>query len=482
MDSGTAIYVEGGKLRKVAETGAPPGTMVTVKQLFFNTPARRRFLKTINTEMGHIADTISGMALGWPGVQFQLHHNGKIVKSWPAVSDPKARVSDVLGKNIANFLYPVKSTDNKISIAGWICDSKVTRHTSRGIYIFVNGRAVRSRLVQHGLFEGYSGRLMKGQFPLAVLMITVPYDRVDVNVHPTKNEIRFAEQNKIHDLVKYAVLQALKVSDGPKWGVGASISEKKFAARPDGAGISETRYAFNETEHTIETAHIPSEHLIHDLNSEDTFKNRHSKIENQTPLWEKKPFGDLKLIGQLHQTYILCESEEGLVLIDQHAAHERIRYEQLKASLNRSKKEAQQLVVSETIDVSFSEADILMKLIPRLRDIGLGIEPFGGKTFVVKSVPTLIEGKAIKSVIMEMVEKAAEVGIVHNLEKALEECLIVMACHKTVRAHQSLSEKEITTLLTQLDDCENPSHCPHGRPIWIAWSWRSLEKSFHRIV
>ena len=173
---------------------------------------------------------------------------------------------------------------------------------------------------------------------------------------------------------------------------------------------------------------------------------------------------------------------EGLVLVDPHAAHERIRFEQLKASSNRTGKEAQRLVISETLDLSFAEADILKKLIPNLNELGLDIEPFGGNTFVVKTIPTLLEGKNIASMVLEIVEQIAELGIIHDLKKTIEQCLLVMACHDTVRANQTLSEKEIKALLQQLDACETPSHCPHGRPVWIAWSLRSLEKSFRRIV
>ncbi len=493
-DSGTAIYVEGGKLKKVTETGAPPGTMITVTQLFFNIPARRKFLKTINTETGHIADTVSRMALGWPSVLFQLHHNGKLVKSWSATSDPVVRVSEVLGKDIKGQLYPIRADFEGHSVWGWVCDPRIIRHTSRGTYTYINSRFVRDRVIQHALFEGYSGRLMKGQFPLAALFISVPYDQVDVNVHPTKSQVRFVDQNKIHALVKAAVSEALKTGDKP---TGASSPKSTEQAAPDHwrtQRVSESRsdyypsnseFRFSNSEFripnsrlkekTIETPMVLSEQTIHDI-------EHGLQIENQTALWDKKPFRDLKIIGQLHQTYIVCESNKGLVLVDQHAAHERIRFEQLKASSNRTGKEAQRLVIAETLDLSYAEADILKKLIPNLNELGLDIEPFGGNTFVVKAIPALLEGKNIASMVLEIVEQIAELGIIHDLKKTIEQCLLVMACHETVRANQTLSEKEMKALLQQLDACETPSHCPHGRPVWIAWSLRSLEKSFRRIV
>ncbi|MBW1752851.1 MAG: DNA mismatch repair endonuclease MutL, partial [Deltaproteobacteria bacterium] len=214
---GTEIVVQGGTVKKVSDVGAPTGTMVTVGQLFFNTPARRKFLKTVNTEMGHIADAVAAFALGRPRVQFRLVHNGKVLKSWPTASDPVDRVVDVLGKSIENDLHSLKFDDNAVTVTGWTASPRVARSTSRGIYIFVNGRLVRDRVIRHALFEGYGKRLMKGQFPMAVIFIKVPYDQVDVNVHPAKHEVRFAQQKRVHDAVAGAVAETLRYGDRSAW-------------------------------------------------------------------------------------------------------------------------------------------------------------------------------------------------------------------------------------------------------------------------
>ena len=217
-DAGTEILVDGGKIKNVAEVGAPPGTMVSVKQLFFNTPARRKFLKTIGTEMGHIGERIASIALGHPGVQFRLTHNDKIVKDWPITTAAFDRVVDVLGHDLKNDLHALESESDGISISGWVSSPRATRRTSRAIYIYVNGRFVHDRIVQHALFEGYAQRLVKGQFPVAVLFIRVPFDEVDVNVHPTKNEVRFARQKNVHEAVRQTVAQTLYQADRPGWG------------------------------------------------------------------------------------------------------------------------------------------------------------------------------------------------------------------------------------------------------------------------
>ena len=235
-DSGTEIVVEGGKIKNVSEVGAPPGTMVTVKQLFFNTPVRRKFLKTIGTEMGHIADMVARIALGHPAVQMRLTHNEKIVKSWSAASKPFDRVVDVLGNDLKNSLHAVEFKSDVVAVCGWISSPRVTRRTSRAIFIYVNGRFVRDRIVQHALFEGYTQRLVKGQFPVAAIFINLPFEEVDVNVHPTKNEVRFARQREVHEAVRRAVAQTLYEVDLPQWRPANDATARQAAAA---GGISE---------------------------------------------------------------------------------------------------------------------------------------------------------------------------------------------------------------------------------------------------
>jgi DNA mismatch repair protein MutL len=213
-DAGTEIVIEGGRILNVAETGAAPGTMVSVGDLYFNTPARRKFLKSVGTEMAHIADTVAGLALAWPRVQFRLAHNGRVVKDLPA-ADPFDRAAGVLGLGLRGDLHPVSLEREGVAVGGWVSSPRVHRRTSGGVFIFVNRRLVRDRLVQHALFQGYAPRLVKGQFPLAVLFIGLPYDQVDVNVHPAKTEVRFARANSVHEAVRRAVAQTLYDSDRP---------------------------------------------------------------------------------------------------------------------------------------------------------------------------------------------------------------------------------------------------------------------------
>jgi DNA mismatch repair protein MutL len=523
-DVGTRIEVAGGRLNKVADMGAPAGTMVTVAGLFYNTPARRKFLKSINTEMGHIADTIASMALCRPTVQFRLSHNDRIVKSWAPAADPTDRVADVLGAAIRKELHTVDRSSEDIQISGWVASPRMNRSTARGIYLFVNGRWVKDRVIQHALFAGYSGRLMKGQYPVAVLFLSVPFDQVDVNVHPTKHEIRFVHQKIVHNTVRDAVADALRQSDPTRWNApdfrvaGPSRRPTGVSEPRDDYGLPPTKEKpvsrsidRNPNEPEIrgpapggnfprqapkhpQPAHgpgvgrgpesLPSAVSIHPP-TQTVDKDpaaRNGRSTRQVPLWKKRFFADLTLIGQYRGTYIICESDTGLMLIDQHAAHERIVFEQLKHRSGQRRPASQRLLMPETIDLGFREAQILERLAPELDRYGLEIEPFGGNTFVVKAIPTLLDSGDIPALVLQLVEKTVEIGVGAELESIMDGCLMVMACHHAIRANQQLTDAQIKAMLGQLDACDNPSHCPHGRPIWIRWTVREIEKQFQRIV
>jgi DNA mismatch repair protein MutL len=410
---------------------------------------------------------------------------------------------DVLGSDLKNSMHAIEFLNDGISITGWISSPRVSRRTSRGIFIYVNGRFVRDRIAQHALFEGYSQRLVKGQFPVAVIFITLPFDAVDVNVHPTKNEVRFARQRDVHEAVRRAVAQTLYEVDRPGWGNARSSGNE---GRVSEAATKDFRFRISDfgkkrvdfpapVEGSDGDEHRDRKFFTEPVIRTPSFSNQKSEIPNpqsrdpqpatrnsQTAIWQQKPFGDMRVIGQFHNTYIVCESEAGLILIDQHAAHERVLFEQFSARSTGAQSSAQRLLVPETVELGYREAGILEKIIPDLAEPGLDIEPFGGNTFVVKAVPGLLAGREIKPILIEIVEKIAAVGAAPGLAEALDQSRMVMACHAAIRANQALSHTQIKGLLTGLDGCRNPSHCPHGRPTWIHWEIRNLEKSFKRVV
>jgi DNA mismatch repair protein MutL len=479
--AGVQIIIDGGKLKKVLETGAPRGTMITVRQLFFNTPARRKFLKAISTEMGHIADTVASIAMAQPHVQFKLLHNDRMVKSWSKASDPVDRVADILGRSMKDNLLSLSAEEDGIVLAGWIASPHITRSTSRGIYVYVNKRFVRDRIITHALFAGYQGRLMKGRYPVAAIFIEVPCAEVDINVHPTKHEVRFVNQSRVHDMVAKTIAAALRADAQPKWRA-QPLSEKVPAIEKP--RISEDRPDFlfsadrspNDNKDTAKKdgpAFSPAPQLE---------RVQRTSAPQQASLWQHSFLRGLRIIGQLHDTYILCESDEGLIVVDQHAAHERIMFEALKKRSEKSTYASQKRLLPQTFEMGFRETAILQELIPEFRAYGLEIEPFGSNTFVIKAVPTFLEKNPIEPIIREIIETAVKIGISTDLSSIVDESLMILACHGAIRANQRLSHEQIRGLFAQLEACENPAHCPHGRPIWLTWSTKYLQKAFKRIV
>ena len=500
--AGTEIYIEGGKVKKVSDAGASQGTMITVDHLFFNTPARRKFLKTVITEMGHIADGVSCQALSRPDIHFRLTHNGKEILNWPAVQTPIIRVGHALGSDLESFLHPLDFQNDTVALTGWTSDPSVTRGTSQKIHLFVNGRLIHDRGLQYALFEGYRGRIMKGRFPVAVLFLTLAPDQVDVNVHPAKHEVRFADQRQVYESVRTAVSgiwetrpkSSSKPSIRPSWPDSGTQPPEEAApaiqetldvafkplSRPHGSQIAPDPPAPN----TVDTRG--------EYRNPEPFPDFPAKIDppfrpapplaRQGGLWTRKKFADAAVIGQFNNTYILCEGDGELIVVDQHAAHERIAYERLKSSRRSSQPSMQKLMIPETFDLGYREAAVIGQMLGDLNSLGLEIEGFGGNTFVVKSVPAQLADREIKPLIIEISEAMTTYGHAPGLEDAIDQCLILMACHSAIRAHQSLSLKEMKELLVQLDGCDNPYHCPHGRPTSIHWPVSMLEKNFKRTL
>ena len=498
----TRIRIAGGRILDVAQMGAPRGTMITVENLFFNTPARRKFLKTVNTEMGHITDTLSNMAMGNPHIRFKLTHNGKTLYNWSETRDPSLRVADVLGKELHKGLFPIAAENGDLSVTGWAAADRFARSTNRGLFVYVNHRFVRDKVITHAVFEGYSGRLMKGKYPTAIIFITIAPEKVDVNVHPTKHEVRFTEAAIVHDLVRSAVAHALQAGTTPLWqppplrpaegAPGAPFSNRFYSQRPappQAATPPERPKQATVADRPSEPGPAPKPPVPRAVPSNAPARPAAAsappaelfRTREQESLWQKRFFSDLRVVGQLLNTYVVCESEDGMILIDQHAAHERIMYEQLKKEPDREVPR-QRLLIPEVLELGFREADILSRMMPKLADAGWEIEPFGPDTFAVKAVPSVLSDTEVAPVIQEMIDTVAEVGVAADPDAALEQSRKIMACHGAIRASQSLSEKHLNRLLNQLDGCRMPDNCPHGRPTWIRLSKTDLEKQFKRIV
>jgi len=483
IDIGTKIDIIGGKIRNVSDAGAPAGTMVEVKNLFFNTPARKKFLKSDNTETSHIADAVSGMALGNSHIQFRLFLNNKLQKNFSLSDDLFQRSVRVLGRDVADRLYDFKFSDEFIHIHGVCANPSVTRTTSSKIFLFVNNRLVYDRGLIAAIFQGYKGRIMKGKFPLGVVFIDIAFDQVDVNVHPSKREIKFFNAQQVYQAVSKTIEKALlrEQKNMTAYSKAQVIADEKFeypdkGFKPDSMGKPTDKIE----QSSIDWPAAPVENkknFFQDHTSQNpppniTHNNSKLKIQNSK----------LNIFGQIMGTYILAQGENGLILIDQHAAHERIVYEKLKKRYHSLKAQSQTLAVPETIELNFLQADLLSDMLDDLKTLGMIIEPFGDTTFVVKAVPAIIDEKEIKPIILEILETALVKKDGFSKEDWLENSLILMACHGAIRANLNLNHVEMEKLVFDLEQCENPRHCPHGRPVMILWTKNQIEKLFKRVV
>jgi DNA mismatch repair protein MutL len=502
-DTATKVEMAGGKLLQVSDTGAPAGTLVAVKHLFFNTPARRKFLKTDTTEAAHITDTLSGLALGNPSVGFRLFSQNRLVKHFPPDQDLVHRAMLVLGNDAADHLYEMDYSVGDIRITGVCANPAVTRATAGRIYLFVNQRLVHDRGVVAALFRGYAGRIMKGRYPVAVVCCDLPCDRVDVNVHPSKREIKFLDARPVYQAVTAAVNTALMAAQqqvstytgsrsGPDPRPAGLINAPRFAQSPiswapdpvpaDPLIVRKSK-GFRDENHFDPMPDSDGPDPADEVRQ--TFERfRTSENKSDSPQLVKTPDRSPvpRVVGQVMGTYIVAEQEGALMLVDQHAAHERVVYEALKRRQDHLPADSQYLLVPETLELSAKEADLLSEILPDLAALGLVIEPFGGATFVIKAVPGLLDQTSVKTLVTGMVDTLMETGDTAVSEQWRETCLMSMACHHAIRANRTLSFPEMQTLIKDLLACDNAFHCPHGRPTIVTFDKVQMEKLFKRVV
>jgi len=470
--AGVSLYCDAGKIKEVSEAGCPIGTIIEVNSLFYNTPARLKFMKTETTEFGHIADLVTQIALANPDTHFKLIHNSKVMVNAPIIKELSNRVVELLGRDVYENLYEVLLEGEAVKVRGLISQPNFTRSTSKSIYTYVNRRFIRDRVVQHAIMEAYRTFIMKNRYPSVILFIDLPAQCVDVNVHPTKRQVRFKEQQKVHDFVVEALLTTLKKSPWIMEGL-VSFEEKPPAdtrIEDHHRGIAEavSRYSVSKK----------------DISPPDELPVSREKpgLPIQMKLFKEQPlfFSSLIPIGQVKDTYILCSCAEGLIIIDQHAAHERVIFETLKEGYSKTKVISQGLLVPQQIELSYREARSLEGYLSRLLELGLEIEPFGGDTFIVKSIPQILINKDYSQLILDIVDDLNSYGNSLKFEELKEKILILMACHGAIKANQHLNKPEIEALLQQLDRVGSPTNCPHGRPILRRITCQELDRMFKR--
>lgn len=475
------IRIEGGKVISEKDTGHPEGTSVAIKYLFYQTPARLKFLKSPETETTHIVDGVTRQALANPHVGFRLHHNGKKLIFTQPGATIKDNLRNLFGKDIADSCYeienptrPTSLVQENVDVTGAVGHPLIARSHNRNLYLFVNGRAVKDKVLTHAVMEAYRNLLMRGRYPFVVLFINVPKDMVDVNVHPAKAEVRFSNSSVVHRAVLDAVRGTL---EGEPWkGKTEDVGRRTW----DVDGESSIKNRVSSIEHQVSTIH-------------DSPKNDNQLYVQSARSWDEKrlknveftriPYSQMSVIGQLLGTYLLCEGEGKLVLIDQHAAHERVRFEKLLLQYREGAIPSQQRLIPENFDLKHSDAEILKKYLKELEKFGLEIEFFGGCTFVVKAIPVLFHQKVpIMELVLDLIGDVLEKGRLTSFTDNLQNILASMACHSAIRAHHHLSHDEIRGLLNELEKNQSSSFCPHGRPVSVEVTEGELERWFKRTV
>jgi len=461
---GHRLEVEGGRIKSLDEKGAPAGTTVEMRDLFFNIPARRKFLRAPATEADHIMDVVARIALPFISIHFRLDEEGKNLLSLPASPDELVRLSALFGREAARSMTQAVRGEGPYLIRSYVASPEMTRSRGDRIFIYVNKRNVRDRLLTHAVMEGYGRRLMKGRYPQAVLFIEMDPSLVDVNVHPTKQEVRFREARLVHDTL-------------------ASVIDRALGRRPYQAAAGDEAPVNPPEESREALLNLAEPAGGYDLQKQDCVTVHQAEQGRRA---EERPVPELfgkriEIIGQLKNTYILCQTEQGLLMVDQHAAHERVVYEELKKSETKGRAEIQPFLIPPRVEFPPREARVVSRHCEELGKLGIEIEPFGGSTFLIRAVPAVMARA-------DWMETLRELGPVldRNQDLSREDVQdgmwIVMACHGAIRAGERLSFDEMRHLVAQLNAAKLPTHCPHGRPVFKRFSFYEIEKMFKRVT
>jgi len=461
-EAGTRVSVEGGGAAMVRAAGAAPGTVVAVADLFFNTPARRKFLRSPAREFALITDAVQRLALAAPGATFRLRHEGREVFVYPAAI-PEERLAQVLGRDLAEAMTAVRGGGGEIAVRGWAVRPERARPSRQLDYLNVNGRPIQSRMLSRAVLQGYTELLPVGRFPLAVIFLEVAPHLLDVNIHPRKLEVRFTDDHRVFATVARAVREALLAP--------GAVRHVSPLVLPGGIPAP----AAGREEWQAETIRTSSGAAA--LGSAIEPAPVGGVAEAPALYAGRGRLPPLRLIGQILRTYLLAEAADGLVLIDQHAAHERVVYERLWREIATGDVAAQTLAVPQPIELNPAEAGVLDEFLPAAAALGFAVEPFGGATLLVRAVPAALARRDPQDLIRRALDALAEPA---DGDDARRRLAIATACHTAVRAGDALSAPEMEVLLRDLTATEDPYTCFHGRPTMVWVSRPALERWFLR--
>jgi DNA mismatch repair protein MutL len=500
---GTYLFIENGKIKKQQQTNSRKGTDLTVRNLFYNTPARLKHVKTIQTELGTITDLVNRLALANPDVSFRLKHNGKELLHTSGNGNLLQIIAAVYGIQSAKNMLPVSFTSLDYEVTGYIAKPEMNRASRQYISLFMNGRYIKNYALSKAIQNAYHTFLPIGRFPIAVLSVKMDPTIIDVNVHPSKHEARLSKETELVQLVEIELRKVIKAQQlipevnfqkkeqrqketDIQSAFSFEYSQKKQEKEPYRVPEPVELDTFNPSNSSVSVQEKDKVNEMMDsfLDSkrsyiETAFEKREESTEELESSQEKIPV--LYPIGQMHGTYILAQNENGLYLIDQHAAQERIKYEYFRKKVGKVERELQLLTVPYTFEYTTHEAAFISGHLDFLSQVGLFLEPFGQNTFIVREHPQWFPKGYEKETIMDIIQQVLDHRKI-DIEKVREEAAIMMSCKGSIKANHHLRNDEIFALLETLRKSEDPYTCPHGRPITIHLSTYELEKMFKRVM
>ncbi len=453
--SGIRIHIIAGSIRDVSAAGAPAGTVIEVRRLFFNTPARLKFLKSPRTEMGHITAEVIAHALANPQVAFRFVREGEEVFFLPAVDTLRSRLGDLWGHDTVDRLIPLQASEDGIVVRGLIVSPGRAATVSKGLSLFINNRPIQDRMIASAVREGYGVRLPGRGYPAGVISIDLAGTGVDVNIHPAKKEVRFTRPDRVRRLVIRAVTDALKKA------APVRVSSAPGEGRPAG-GVGEPAGPT-----------YPGEQKEIDLSPAGAVAGLPEGERHAAGV-----AGPCRILGQAGNRYLLVETPEGVAIIDQHAAHERVVYERFRKAFRQERIKVQSLLAPIAVDLSPEQAALLEENIPLFKELGIEIEPFGGDSFIITALPSILSEGDREELILDAICRLDEKG--EGPADPREKIIIRMACQAAVKAHDRLEPVELSRLVEELYACAEPGHCPHGRPTMVSHTWEDLGKRFGR--
>ena len=532
--AGTVIEINGGKMIRVEEAGLPLGTSITVRDLFFNTPARKKFLKAESTELSHIASLVTHYALAHPEKHFELHSATHALLVAPPVAGHRERVYQVFGQETLDQLIPLaavqplervglpqpppwrrdpeedaeKLEPGEVRLHGFVSKPEIQKLNRNSIFIFVNGRLIRDRLIQHALTDAYRNILPPTVFPVVLLFLEMPTAEVDVNVHPSKTEVRFRQHSVIHDFVRDSAREALMkarpvpqflseinaqarasqaLTPGARGGDGANAPWRDLA-EPVAGGFALQAQAVPPT-----TGHLEFEGGIAVEANAAVALARAPEItipdHGCAPPIEQEPhtpptlesLRTLRPVGQIRNSFILAVNEDGLWIIDQHVAHERVLFEKILRQRADQRVESQRLLMPLVLELTPAQQAIFGEIAEELAHNGFEAEPFGARSVAVKIAPAGVDASQIEHMLSEIFEQLAREDQAINLEAVRTRIAASIACHAAIKVNMPLEQNKMEWLLAELAKTDHPMSCPHGRPIVLRYSMQDIQKAFKRI-